>query len=420
MPYSYGMKPRTAKRWLVVFLASMLVLNASVAWYLRKQIASGYGDFSIFYTAGKILADGQGRRLYDTGLQFEKQQAFARDVATRQTGALPYNHPPFEALVFWPLAKLGYFPAYCVWTAMNFAALLATLWLMRREVGWLHQAGIGVWLLVAVAYFPVSISLLQGQDTLWLLLCVVLAYGALRREAEFVAGCWLGVGLFRPQFVLPLVLLLAIEKRWRVLGGLAMVGAALGLISAAIVGWPALAHYPGFIFSVDQSAAGVTAPWGMPNLHGLVDTLGVGVGITGPWVAALTLILSAGVIVVASQAAPGRAGRGDGGPWFDLRFSLALVSAVLVSYHALEHDLTLLLLPCALVTNFVATSRLARQQRAALIAPILVLFFTPLYMWLSFMMRQTDLLALVLVAWGVGLWWELNRVNTRERVAVMT
>lgn len=269
--------------------------------------------------------------------------------------------------------------------------------------------------MAALAYFPVGVSLVQGQDTLWLLLCFVLASGALRHEAEFVAGCWLGVGLFRPQFVLPLVLVLALEKRWRAVGGFAVVGAVLGGISVAIVGWTGMLGYPKFILDVDRSATGVTAPWGMPNLHGLVDTIGASVGVAGPWVVVLTLLLSAGLIAAVNEGQ-----RGDAGRWFDLRLSLTVVVAVLVSYHALEHDLTLLLLPCALVANFVASSRLARQKRAALVAPVLVLFFTPLYAWLSFVMRQTDLLALVLLAWAGALWWELSRVRTEMRIALVT
>jgi alpha-1,2-mannosyltransferase len=404
------MNRRTANRWLVVFLASMLALNASVAWYLRKQVASGYGDFAIFYTAGKILADGQGPRLYDLRLQFEKQQEFARDVETRQKGALPYNHPPFEAVLFWPLAKLPYFPAYCVWTVANLGLLFGIAYRLRGEVPWLQQAGVGIWVLAALAFFPVAVTLMQGQDTLWLLFCFVLAYGALRRDGEFAAGCWIGLGVFRPQFVVPLMVMVALQRRWKVLGGFAMVGGVLGLISAAIVGWAGILHYPQFALSVDRSATGVTAPWGMPNLHGLIDTIGSTLGASEGWVVAVTVVISAGLIAVANRVQ----WRGVG-PEFDLGFSLAVVIAVLVSYHAFEHDLTLLLLPIALVVNFVGARRLGRVRRAALIAPVLVLFFTPLYVWLSFQMRQTHLLALVLLAWAWALWLEWGRVQGAGR-----
>jgi hypothetical protein len=239
---------------------------------------------------------------------------------------------------------------------------------------------------------------------LWLLACFVLAYSALQRGGEFAAGCWIGLGVFRPQFVVPLMMVFALQRRWKVVGGFAMVAGVLGIISAAIVGWAAVWRYPEFALSLDRSATGVTAPWGMPNVHGLIETIGSTMGASEAWVVVVTAAISAGLL--------GAAGRWrDAGPRFDLGFSLAVVVAVLVSYHALEHDLILLLLPFALVANFVATRRL---DRAALIGPMLVLFFTPLYVWLSFQMRQTDLLALVLFVWAWALWWELGRMQAGE------
>jgi hypothetical protein len=407
------MRKHVAIRWLVLYLASMLLLNTSLAWYLRKEIASGYGDFAIFYTAARILAEEQAPQLYDSVVQFEKQQQFAPTVEGRQHGALPYNHPPFEALLFWPLAKLSYVAAYGVWTAANFGLLFGIAILLRREVVWLQGGATWLWWLAALAFFPVGVTLVQGQDTLWLLLFFVLAYRALRREAEFAAGCWLGLGLFRPQFVLPFVLLMALQRRWKFVEGFGMVGIALGLISVATVGWSATRGYPEFVLSVDRSATGVTAPWGMPNLHGLVATIGSRLGISGEWVVVLTATLSVGMLVAAIR----RAARGSGDR-FDLRFSLAVLVAVLVSYHALEHDLTLLLLPCVLVANFVAGRELRLVNRAGLVAPMLALFFTPLYVWLSFQVRQTALLTFVLLIWAAALMREMRPIRVRENSVV--
>src|SRR5580704_9332227 len=99
------MNKRSAGKLLVIFLTGMVLMHALVFWSLREKIRQGYPDFSIFYTAGTIVRQGLAGRLYDTGLQFQIQRQFASQVFIRQ-GALPYNHPPFEALIFAPLALL--------------------------------------------------------------------------------------------------------------------------------------------------------------------------------------------------------------------------------------------------------------------------------------------------------------------------
>ena len=84
---------------------------------LRREIAAGYPDFTIFYTAGKAVNEGRGRQLYDLETQLALQRGFAPEVKRREN-ALPFNHPPFEALLFVPLASLPYVTAYLVWAIL--------------------------------------------------------------------------------------------------------------------------------------------------------------------------------------------------------------------------------------------------------------------------------------------------------------
>ena len=52
-----------------------------------------------------------------------------------------------------------------------------------------------------------------------------------------MAGCCLGLGIFRFHLVLPLVLILLYRRRGKVLFGFVATAALLGLISVAIIGW---------------------------------------------------------------------------------------------------------------------------------------------------------------------------------------
>src|ERR1700719_1529615 len=67
----------------------------------------------------------------------------------------------------------------------------------------------------------------------WLpLLFVTLAFTALRCHRSFAAGCWLGLGLFKFHLVLPLALVLALQKgRNGFLRGFALMAVALAAVS---------------------------------------------------------------------------------------------------------------------------------------------------------------------------------------------
>ena len=137
-------------------LVTGLLLNAFMAWTNRDLVRKGYPDFTIFYAAGTMVRSGMAGSLYDERAEFQTQRQFAPEVSTRH-GALPYNHPPFEALLFVPLSFLAYLPAYLAWDAVNLGLLVLALLLLRRHVPILQTRPLRVWVLCAVAFFPVFV-----------------------------------------------------------------------------------------------------------------------------------------------------------------------------------------------------------------------------------------------------------------------
>lgn len=395
------MKESSARKLLVPFLTGMFLLHGLVFWSLREKIREGYSDFSIFYTAGRILRRGYPERLYDTSLQFQIQREFASQVYIRQ-GALPFNHPPFEALLFAPLAGLSYFSAYTAWDLLNLAILAALPFLLRPYVPLLQRYPTAIWWLAMLAFFPVFDALLQGQDSIPLLLLFSLAYIAFRKNQEFTVGCWLGLGLFRFHLVLPLMLILLLHRKRKALLGFLLIAVALGLLSVAIVGWKEALHYPAYVWSVEKSTGAATSLVGaMPNLRGLVHVFFSGT----PRVAVAVSIVSALLLLFVSL-------RWDDSAFdqrFDLSFSLGTVATILLSYHVLAHDLCLLLLPLLLLANDFDKSGLpVGGRRIALLGPMIVLFLSPVQMLLWFSFGQFGLFALVLLLWFYGISRELS------------
>ncbi|MBZ5598045.1 MAG: DUF2029 domain-containing protein [Acidobacteriia bacterium] len=382
-----------------MFLAGMFLIHAVIFWSLRDRLRAGYPDFTIFYAAGKMVRQGMASRLYDRALQFRIQQEFAPRVEIRQ-GALPYNHPPFEALLFAPFTWLPYFAAYLLWDLVNVLILAALPFLLRPHLPLAGRARGAFWILLSLAFFPVFIVLLQGQDSILLLLLLTLSFVALKKNAAFLAGCWLGLGLFRFHLVLPLLLILLLHKKWRTIFGCTLVAGALGLLSLAVVGWKQAMAYPAWVWNAEKAMGQETAlVSAMPNLRGLVESVGLAqVSKVGANLAIAILAMALLLFASVKWKAAGS------GAVFDLGFSLAVVTTVLVSYHVLPHDLCLLLLPVLLVANRFPELT-PSWKRLAVLGPMVVLFFTPADMLLWFRYGQFGLMAPVLLLW----WWGITR-----------
>ena len=97
-----------------------------------------------------------------------------------------------------------------------------------------------VWAFLPVAlmvcFLPVTMALIEGQDSLLLLALLIAAYLALQKQHDFRAGMLLGATLFKFQYALPIVLLYLIWRRWRFLAGFALAGAIVVGLSVAVIG----------------------------------------------------------------------------------------------------------------------------------------------------------------------------------------
>lgn len=399
------------KTWIAVLIVGMLCIHGVLFFKARVLIRQGYPDFTIFYTAGKMLREGLRHNLYDGALQYEVQQTFAAGVRIRK-GPLPYNHPPFEALIFEPLASLDYPTAYLVWSAINLAILGLLPFLLRRYIPVLAHYALFVWLLVLLGFFPVLVALLQGQDVILLLLLNALAFAALKRNADTLAGCWLGLSVFKFQLILPLVLILLCWKRSRVVQSFVVTAALMASISVAITGWAGALRYPWYVLHFEKFMERGGIAVDMPNLRGLLEGWSFS-GFPGSHV--ITIALSIGLLVWVSVKGRSRTHSSQRFHLefdlleFDLQFSLAMVAAVLASYHAFPYDLSLLVIPVLLVVNYaIETASLQRYRNWALMLPVGLLFLTPVYMLLWIRLDHFNLFATVLLLWMWGIAREIS------------
>jgi len=307
--------------------------------FAMLALQQGRTDFRTQYTAGYMMRSGNAHRVYDYGAQlfFQNRLVGARDVA------LPFDHLPYEALFFVPFSYLSFKVAYFAMLAFNLVVLALFVWLIRRWTSTLD--GIYPWLssVMVMVFLPTAVALMQGQDSILLLLYLTAAFVALEGGREFLAGVLLSLGLFKFQIVLPIAFLFFLWKRWRFSAGFALTAVGLVASSFALIGREAATSYFRLLLSMsmglssaaDQSRLG-TPPAIMPNLRGLVFGL-LNNRLPMTWIQIVILTLSA-ICIVTAYLGGSKARRGNS-------LLIAILAGAAVSYHFHLHDMAILLLP---------------------------------------------------------------------------
>ena len=302
----------------------------------------GNADFRNCYAAGVILRTGQGHRLYD----YQLQHAIQNSSISESQDVLPYVHLSYEALIYAPFSLLPYRSAFLCFLGVNLLLLLLCYMAMRTYFWRARLAWRWLPILFPVSFAPVGATLMQGQDSLISLLLLSTALASLSNRHSLMAGVFVGLVLFKFQLVLPIALLFLLWGNWNfVMGAALSVSAAIGL-SAVIVGPVGLIRYVRSLreistnFTVGGQVLYRMPVARMPNVRGLVLALP---HLSSGVVTTLVLIVSACLIASAYWV-----GRRASAEW---QFSISIVAATLVGYHVLTHDLSMLLVPIAVLLN---------------------------------------------------------------------
>jgi hypothetical protein len=293
-------------------------------------------DFRQLYVAGYMARTGQGPDLYNYGLEERLQNSLVSPAPP-----LPFDHLAYEALLFAPFSLLNYSTSYFAFAAFNLLLLIVTQRLFRRYLAPLEVLGKFVPEAIFFCFLPMAIAIVLGQDSILLLLLAVLAFLALDKGCDARAGLLISLGLFKFQYVLPIVLLFLLWRKWRFVFG----AAAGGFVVLSISLWiTRLSGMRSFVRTMLDMSVGLyghaqqlkfgTYPSAMPNLRGFIDTV-AGTHLSPSamqWAVGISMLL---VILLASRLPPS--------------LPVAILAAVLVSYHGLIHDSSLLALPLGIV-----------------------------------------------------------------------
>ena len=254
---------------LGVALWVVAIVNAATPTpYLRSGQIRGT-DFVQFYTLGRLAASGQIAR-FDDFDTIRRTQLAAVPEATNVW--FPPVYGPQVPLVLAPLGWLSYNAALALWVAVSAGLyfVLCRVVIVRCEQVSKHR---GLALLAAAA-FPAFWQLIQhGQLTVVAVAAIVPAWLLLRSGRDGAAGAVLGLLVYKPPLLAPILVVLLLARAWRLLVPAVIVGVAEVAVTGLWVGLGGLRRYvllmwhlpsmSSLLFTKPEQAHGLKAFWTM-------------------------------------------------------------------------------------------------------------------------------------------------------------
>jgi Glycosyltransferase family 87 len=297
--------------------------------------------------------------------------------------------------LFAPFALLSYGWALLLWLLLNTAIYAACCYEVWRVCPNLQHDRWAV--LVLAAAFPGFFHLIAwGQTSGLALACFTLAYLALRKQHNFLAGLAIGCLIFKPQLGLAAaaVFVLALEGKV-VLGAVISAPAQLG------IGWlhygsAAMRAYFYATWHVRHALALLEPrPYQMHSLRAFWSLL-----VPWPYVGfALYLVTAVGVLALAFLCWKSELS-------LELRYSALLLATVLVAPHLTVYDLVILAPAFLLLGDWIVGAPGRRTQ----IVGVLLYLCYPLFL-LGPLTRVTHVQLSVIVL--AGLLWIVERTGRR-------
>jgi len=287
-----------------------------------RQLLSS--DWTAFATGAALASGPRPDLLYDRAAQQRAQDAITgggRFTLKGQGRLLPFLSPPWVALLALPFLQLGLGWGARLFVLVQVGALFAGVAVACPRDRWAPPA--------VVASFPSLVLVLNAQLDGLVVLGLGLAVAGGRAGRQVPAGLALGLTLGKPHLVLPLACALLLGRRWRLLLGWLLAGAALvALVCLRDRRWMA-DWYGATAAAVGRNGReldpGTWAWWaGLPDRRATLLTLSI------------SLAVLAAVLALAVRAGAGRA------------WPVLVAGGVLVAPHSLPGDLVLVAFAMAL------------------------------------------------------------------------
>jgi hypothetical protein len=398
------MKTIDFRRTLIISGLMTLVVIYAMLWLrmMGSRTERTGADFIGFYTAARIAQNkGAGQIYIPENQQKIEQQLVGFELVPGQV--LLFNHMPYLVPLLCLIVNENYVTSFMRWTVIIlFVTFIDTsvFLIVLKRLGFDRR-----YLLVLAAgtflFYPMFTGLMNGQDTVFLLLGgAIWLWGSLY-ERDIFAGLGLGLLTIRPQLALILALPFLFRRR-RVLYGFLLGAAALGTFVLLFLGLDGTRN---FLHILTISARGDwygLHPEAMPTLTGLLHRMFP--GLAGGWVQIVGL--AGYFLAIAAMCILWHKSKQIG----YMQIGLAVIVSVFFIPYLHYHDLTLLLVPIYCLIQIASPAK----RGLVVLLPLAISFF----LLLGSLWTPTTYVAVFLVMIGLAYsLWNPTWVRENDRTA---
>lgn len=246
------------------WLACLLMMLRQHSWILDKSGHPIVTDFIEVWVAGRTTLAGAAAAAYDPKLHHAAQVVL---VGHKFHGYLWWHYPPAVLFLAAALALLPYVAAFLVWVASTLALFAATI----AKIANMRLAA-----LLACAMPAVFINAVAGQNGF--LTATLIGLALVNLEVRPVmAGVFVGLLTYKPQFGILFPLVLAASGRWKTFFSAASVAAIAVLLPWAVYGGETIHAFLHYLPRAgDSLLVQGSAGWNkLQTVYGLLRWMGV-------------------------------------------------------------------------------------------------------------------------------------------------
>ena len=351
-----GMIERVAFAVAITYVVLLAAAFASGVWLVD---AHGFGiqtDFVNVWAAGRLVLDGNPAAAYDWVLH---KAAEEQGVGHPFDNYFGWHYPPIFLFIAAALSSVPYVPAFLAWMALTFPAYLSVA---RMIVG----SRIGLFL--ACAFPGVLWNIAVGQNGFLTAALLGAALGAMKTR-PLLAGVFVGLLSYKPQFGILFPLVLAMDGQWRTFSVAALTTLSLVVASWWVFGleaWQAFFHYL-------PLTSGLVLTAGLAGFDKLQTIFGVvrwfGGGETFAWIlqGAMTATCIVAVLLIWRQRIS-----------HDIKAAALAVAVLLATPYLYVYDLVALAVPMAFLIRLGLRQGFMSCEIEALTLASTLVFIVPL------------------------------------------
>jgi hypothetical protein len=257
--------------------------------------------------------------------------------------------------VVWTIVSVAIYLFGCYWTWRSCTALHSCRWLI---------------VFVVLAFPPFFHFVVRGQLSSLVMVCFVAAFYAFQAKHEWLAGLALGSLIFKPQFMIGIVVILLAARAWKSIGGV-LSGSLLQVgLCWIYFGTAVMRAYVTMLWHLPQTIRNLEPGVSQAQMHSLRSFW----TLVFPWsdVSIVFYVVSSIAVLYISVKA-----WKSSGP-VTLRFSILILATVLVNPHLFIYDL-LVLVPLFFLASDWAIQHYEHASSPSLKALLYLSFVLPLF-----------------------------------------